>query len=521
MRELTKEQVEKRLAAPNGSETLFAEAEAAFDAAWALFADDGNAASCAFLCRCAKRQAYAARIDALLGEEREPLYAALRSDAPKLRKNAARLAGALADVRDVPALAAALAAEEQRFVRPSLLLALGACGGEQAEAVLSAYSVAPAADAGEERHVREETDALAAAKKRFLHFEKHGFTGLPKAYPIELRTPDKLEGSLRFELEAQGITPVFTEPGAVCVNTKELAPLFACRSFFELLFPIARKTSAAPELIARHAGAFLWELLPAAHTGKPPFGYRIEVRGENADRAALAKAVAAKLDGSMLVNAPGDYEAELRIELRPNGSVDVFLKLYTIPDGRFAYRVGALPASIHPATAAAVLRYARAYLKEGARVLDPCCGSGTVLIERGKLTETAALTGVDIAHKAIGIARENAAAAGSQAKFICNDCLRFEAKRKYDEVIANLPFGNRVGTHKNNERLYAAMLDKLPEWLVPGGIALLYTMEFTLLKKLVRERPQLTLITETRTEAGGLLPGVFLLRMAQKQETLK
>ena len=128
MRELTKEQVEKRLAAPNGSETLFAEAEAAFDAAWALFAEDGNAASCAFLCRCAKRQAYAARIDALLGEERAPLYAALRSDAPKLRKNAARLAGALADVRDVPALAATLAAEEQRFVRPSLLLALGAFG---------------------------------------------------------------------------------------------------------------------------------------------------------------------------------------------------------------------------------------------------------------------------------------------------------------------------------------------------------------------------------------------------------
>ena len=123
---------------------------------------------------------------------------------------------------------------------------------------------------------------------------------------------------------------------------------------------------------------------------------------------SLAKAVAAKLDGSMLVNAPGDYEAELRIELRPNGSADVFLKLYTIPDSRFAYRVGALPASIHPATAAAVLRYARAYLKEGARVLDPCCGSGTLLIERGKLTETAALTGVDIAHKAIGIARENA-----------------------------------------------------------------------------------------------------------------
>ena len=37
MRELTKEQVRARLAAPNGSQTLFDEAEAAFDAAWALF----------------------------------------------------------------------------------------------------------------------------------------------------------------------------------------------------------------------------------------------------------------------------------------------------------------------------------------------------------------------------------------------------------------------------------------------------------------------------------------------------
>ena len=53
MRELTKEQVRARLAAPNGSQTLFDEAEAAFDAAWALFTEEGNAAACAFLCRCA------------------------------------------------------------------------------------------------------------------------------------------------------------------------------------------------------------------------------------------------------------------------------------------------------------------------------------------------------------------------------------------------------------------------------------------------------------------------------------
>lgn len=513
MRELTKEQVRARLAAPNGSQTLFDEAEAAFDAAWALFTEEGNAAACAFLCRCAKRKAYAARIVALLGPERSALHAALSSDAPKLRKNAARLAGALADTRDVPALIAALGRESQRFVRPSMLLALGACGGEAAQAALASYVVAPAANAAEEGHAREEAEALAAARKAFVQLKKHAFTGLREAYTMVLHTPDKLEGSLLQELAQQGVAPVSVESGAVSVQAKELAPLFACRSFFELLFPIARKSSAAPELIARRAGAFLGALLPASHAGEGPFGYRIEVRGEGVDRAQLAKAVAEKLDGPLLVNAPGAYEAELRIVLKRNGSADLFLKLFTIPDARFAYRVSALPASMHPATAAAVLRYAGSYLKEDARVLDPCCGSGTFLIERGKFRPTSALTGVDIAHKAVDIARQNAAAADAPAKFICNDCLRFAARRRYDEVIANLPFGNRVGSHKDNERLYAGLLDKLPEWLVPGGIALLYTMEFTLLKRLVHERPSLTLITETRTEAGGLLPGVFLLRL--------
>ncbi|MBE5784624.1 MAG: methyltransferase domain-containing protein [Clostridiales bacterium] len=515
MREYTKEQAAKRLAMPNGSEKLFEEAEAAFGAAWALFEEDGHSAACAFLCRCAKRKNFRERIAELLGEERQALNAALASENPKLRKNAARLAGALGAQQDAPALIEALGKEQQRFVRPSLLLALGAVGGEAARAALEAYTVVPAADAAEERHVREEEEALAAARKSFLTLDKHTFRGLDAAYDIDLITPDQLTGSLLYELSALGIAPVSADADRVRVRAQDTAALLSCRSFFELLFPIAEKMSPVPAMIARHAAAFMLKFLPAVHAGKGPFGYRIEVRGEAADRALIAKAVAAKLDGDILVNAPGNYEAELRIVLRRNGSADLFLKLYTLADDRFSYRVGALPASMHPATAAAVLRYAREHLKSGARVLDPCCGSGTFLIERGKLTETASLTGVDIAHKAIDIARKNAREAKADAKFICNDCLRFEADRKYDEVIANLPFGNRVGSHKDNERLYAAMLDKLPHWLNEGGIAILYTMEFTLLKKLVRERKNLKLITETRTEAGGLLPGVFLIRVGK------
>ena len=148
-------------------------------------------------------------------------------------------------------------------------------------------------------------------------------------------------------------------------------------------------------------------------------------------------------------------------------------------------------------------------------IADPCCGSGTFLIEREKLYSCAGLTGVDISNKAIDIARSNAEAAGSIAKFVHNDCMRFTAERPYDELVANLPFGNRVGSHKSNEKLYAGILENLPKWLRRGGVAILYTMEYTLLKKLIREHPGLRLVTEVRTEAGGLMPAVFVIKIGQ------
>ena len=43
----------------------------------------------------------------------------------------------------------------------------------------------------------------------------------------------------------------------------------------------------------------------------------------------------------------------------------------------------------------------------------------------------------------------------------------------------------------------------------------LYTMEYTLLKKLIREHPGLRLVTEVRTEAGGLMPAVFVIKIGQ------
>jgi len=511
-RPLSKEIVKRLLEQPNGPEKLMSDAEAAFEAAWELYIL-GFAPAGAFLARCIKKSAFRARVKDKLVFEREPFLLTLSSEDPKLRKNAARLMGELELKEVVPLLTEALKNEKQRFVRPSLILALGKIGGSEALSALKSYTVPEAGDASEVKHASMEHEALITALAALAAPKRHAFTGLKRPYVIELRSPDRLSTVLENEIHELGYTDArAVDPSCVRLTTDNILGLMEARCFNEILFVASDDAALMPKSIAFKAKPFLNELMLSAHAGEPPFGCRVEIRGNVEERSALAKETAHLLEDNVLVNAPGSYEAELRAEPKTNGGARLFVKLNSVPDDRFSYRLAAIPASMHPATAAAVLRYAGTYLKENARVLDPFCGSGTLLIEREKFRKCEALTGVDIAHAAIDIARRNAAAAGSRAKFIVNDCLRFTADRKYDEVIANLPFGNRVGTHAQNERLYAALVARLPEWLKPNGIAVLYTMEFTLLKKLIRETPALKLIAQERTEAGGLMPGIFVLQ---------
>ncbi len=508
MTAMSKDKVRSLLSQPNGAEKLSAKPEIVLPAAWELFAQEGNAAACGFLCACAKHKALRENIALRLQPSRAPLWEALESPVSKMRKNAARLCGALANPLDAPVLLAVLQKEDTRFVLPSLLLALGAVGGPEAEAALLSYTV----DEGDPKHVASEKEALRMARARCTTTQKHAFTGFSKPVLVELRTPKWLSESLVYELKGMGLSPVKVTTAAVTVRTADIPALYQARGFTELLLPLG-KCESKPQAIA-DAAAGMGALLQASHAGEPPFAYRVEAKGEVPDRARFAKDMAMLMDGPLLRNAPSDYEAELRVEI--GKSARVYVKLFTLADTRFPYRKETLPASIHPAVAAAVLRYAREYLKSGDRVLDPCCGSGTLLFEREKLNACASLTGVDIAQRAIEIARGNAEAGHSRAKFVHNDCRRFIAGRQYDEVIANLPFGNRVSSHNENETLYAQILDKLPDWLRADGTAVLYTMEFTLLKKLLRARPNLTLVTETKTDAGGLMPGIFIIRFARQ-----
>jgi 23S rRNA G2445 N2-methylase RlmL len=265
----------------------------------------------------------------------------------------------------------------------------------------------------------------------------------------------------------------------------------------ELLLPLGGDIPLTAQAIATAAG------------GELTLPYRIELTGYTGDRAKMLLEIKRAIGGE---NNPSHYALELRIVCRGERCA-LWLKPSFDEKTRYAWRKHSISASMKPALAACLARYIAPYV-DRPRVLDPFCGSGTLLFSCEEAFPCASLLGVDISQNAVQVAKENAAAGKSRARFVQKDVRRFEPREPADLVIANLPFGNRVGTHDDNRALYAAFLDKLPQLLAPGGVALLYTMEYRLLSSCLKRQGAPLLAETRRTEAGGLMPWVFLLQQS-------
>ena len=448
------------------------------------------------LCAAVKKQA-AREIAARLLENRAPVYSALENADPKARKNAARLLGAFENPADAPALVSALNAEQTRFVVPSILLALGSVGGAEAKQALTGYTAPEAADESEQKHVleiRAALDKARAALERDVPLPQRRKLETPR--DILVVSPEGFSSILHQELAALDFSGEEFSDG-VLVQTDNLKKLFTVRCAEEILLPAGTRLPFTPTAIASAADGILT---------RP---YRVELRHYEGDRAAMIRQITLALGGG---DNPSRYADELRVVC--NGAVcDVFVRPCDVPDTRFAYRKQSLPASIHPATAACLVRYALSFVSAGKLfALDPFCGSGTLLFELEKAAPGTILFGLDISDFALKAARANALAAKSGARFLRKDVLKFEPREPFDLIVTNMPFGNRVGTHETNEPLYRDFVHLLPRLLAPGGVAVLYTMEHRLLTACLKREPGLTVAADMRTEAGGLNPRITVVK---------
>lgn len=173
-----------------------------------------------------------------------------------------------------------------------------------------------------------------------------------------------------------------------------------------------------------------------------------------------------------------------------------FLKLSTLPDRRFSYRKEVLPTSIHPVNAALLMKLAEGYMKKDAKVLDPFCGTGTMLIERARLHPCDTLYGIDILEEAISKARYNAEKANIPIHYINRNYFDFRHSYRFDEIITNLPGMGKNKDVRSVEVLYDRFLQKSNEVLEKNGMILVYTTMPKVWKEVCEKHPEYTIEKE-------------------------
>lgn len=167
----------------------------------------------------------------------------------------------------------------------------------------------------------------------------------------------------------------------------------------------------------------------------------------NRDRPKWRPGDPAQIEVWIVEHAPGQIVAGLRLssaEMRQHS-------------GREVERPGAL----RPTVAAAMVRLAGS---PAGVLLDPCCGSGTILVEASSSRWLA--RGVDIDPDAVEIARRNARA----SDVVVGDARKLDLDDgSVAAVVSNLPFGRQYGVQGDMSEWLRTVLGELARVTARGG----------------------------------------------------
>lgn len=453
----------------------------------------------------------------LLGGDFSVLCGLLEDADPKIRRNAAAILGKMESEDLLPILFDAYRREKTLFIRADYLRAMS---GMDYSPVLGALQERIDELCGaelppeERKHAAEELRVLRGMVQGSQKREPHEFTGWHVPADVILVT-----NRCQREVTARQIRrgKVTMLAGGVRVRGAETADLREIRTWTELLFPLetgenaAALTLPAGEMRAdaaqRIGGALAGPLLGFAermHREGGAFCFRIEMKSaaEPERKGVFLRRLSDAMErasGGQLINSVSDYELELRLVGRKDGSLVPMVRLCTIPDERFAYRREYVASSIAPANAALAAELARPWLREGAQVLDPFCGVGTMLIERDRAVKAGIMYGVDIFGEAVEKARANAELAGRQVFYIKKNFFEFEHGYLFDEIITDLPQVTAGHPRQEISALYRDFFGAVGRHLKPDAVLILHTTEPRLVGEALRGRG------EYRIEARYLL----------------
>jgi tRNA (guanine6-N2)-methyltransferase len=241
--------------------------------------------------------------------------------------------------------------------------------------------------------------------------------------------------------------------------------------------------------------------------------FRLSAPGR--DSAALRRLRQELSARTGLDHDPDDGELYLRIRRSAGGDGwDLLTRLTPRPLSARRWRVVNLPGALNATIAAAMVELSRP--RPDDRVLNLMCGSGTILVERLARGRAALSAGCDLDPAALAASRANLEAAGlarSTALARMDATALGVGDASFDVLLADLPYGHRMGSHQGNAALYPAVLAEAARVTRPGGALLAVTHELKLFQRcLEAEAPRWRVERAVQVYQKGHHPVVHLLR---------
>ena len=256
-------------------------------------------------------------------------------------------------------------------------------------------------------------------------------------------------------------------------------------------------------LDARPGGTFRTFRIAAAGAGS---GVYSRLRQEIADATGLE---------------PSDDASNLQIAVRrtaaDDGGWQVLIRTSPMPLSARRWRVCDLPGALNATVASVMASMVRPRPNE--RVLNLCCGSGTLMIERLGLGAAESVTGVDVSPDALQCADANLRAAGHRASvsLLQEDCTSLSLPdASIDTITADLPFGMLQDGSGDIASLYRSALAESARVATRNGSLVVITTRRRTMLSVIEETSHWNLVNEIPVSIphrrGYIKPHIYLLR---------
>lgn len=245
--------------------------------------------------------------------------------------------------------------------------------------------------------------------------------------------------------------------------------------------------------------------------GKEAFGSMyLSAAGSDSSVMTRLKDELSQNIGLPVADDAGDLLIRVR---RSSEGWDVLVRLSARPNATRDWRVCNMEGALNAPVAHAMIASTQPLANDVC--LNLMCGSGSLMIERALHSSAAQIIGCDIDRLALNCALRNihAANCAENIQLFHADVTQLPFPEGYfDKLYADLPFGQLMGSHRENVRLYPAVLQEAARVAKPRAILALITHEVRLMENLLRHNDMWQVQQIIKVSLRGLHPQIFLLR---------